>query len=168
MLTLINQVTKKNRDRSVWDKTFEHVGIKRDKKLRQLKWWWNWYLYCVCGCPGSYKIHDTNLHVAKKRRTRNISLIIKGKKRPFPGRSQQLTAPTRHGRFERPSYFSAIVPLRPPTNPHEVKHSCYSRDIALAQNLPLNCLQATSRWGITDQPLLLLHLIYVSINDWYM
>jgi len=168
MLTLINQVPKKNMDISVWDKTFEHVGIKEirssDSQSDGETCIFTAYAGVLLG-----PIRDMIQIFICQRSTQNRihPWLLRGKKRPkepFPSRSLQLTAPTWEGRFEHPSYFSAIAPLCPPTNPH----SWSSHAIALAQEQPLNCLQATSRWGITDQLLLLLHLIYVSINERYM
>lgn len=165
MLTLINQVTKKNKDRSVWDKTFEHTGIKRDKKLRQLKWWWNWFFYCICKCPASYKNHDTDFLMVKKCMTWNTTLVIKGQEKPkesFPGRWQHLTVP--HSWAALSVHSISGTPFCSVTKSQEVELNSYSHGTALAQNLSMNHLQTSSRWAITEQNHSCFQIFFIHLN----
>lgn len=115
-------------------------------------------------CVSSWAPQDTqcNFHVTKKDTTWNTFLIIKEGKKHLKSYFQEGHSSS------LPQRGRAVMPLCSTVNPHEAENSCYSLNIALAQDLPSNQLQDTSRLGITDQSLLLLHLIYVSVNEWYM
>lgn len=105
--------------------------------------------------------------MAKERVTGNISLAIKGGRGEDPQSHFQADLSTSLPQHSQARW--SVYPISCPhaMNPHDVERSSSPCDLSLAQDLPLNCLQATSQWGITEQSLLFLHLIYVSVNEWY-
>lgn len=97
--------------------------------------------------------------------TWNITLVIKGQERPkqsFAGMSQHHTVPNSWAGLSVHSYFKHAPLLCDKITGS--RHKSYSHGIALAQELSLNHLQATSRQGITEQNLPCFHIPFMHLN----